>query len=200
MKAAPLIAAPKRRARKPALNPVAPKPSAKAAASTPSPSSLRPKPVRDSQSEITQVVLPNDANPLGNILGGTVMHMVDIIGAIAAHRHSGSYVVTASIDHMDFRSPIKVGEIIILKSSVNRVFHSSMEVGVKVFREGVFNRGWKHTSSAYVTYVAIDAQGNPQPAPQVIPQTAEERRRYREAGKRRRWRMQERGSRSTPAR
>jgi acyl-CoA hydrolase len=162
--------------------------------------SLRPKPVRDSQSEITQVVLPNDANPLGTILGGTVMHLVDIAGAVAAHRHSGSYVVTAAIDHMDFLSPIKVGEIIILKASVNRVFHSSMEVGVKVFREEVFTRERKHTSSAYVTYVAIDAQGHPRPAPQVIPQTASERRRYREAGKRRRWRIQERGPHSLPVR
>ena len=155
-------------------------------------SPLAPKPVRDSQSEVTQVVLPNDANPLGNILGGTVMHLVDITGAIAAHRHSGSYVVTAAVDHMDFRSPIKVGEIIILKASVNRVFHSSMEVGVKVFREEVFTREWKHTSSAYVTYVAIDAEGLPHRAPQVIPETAEQKRRYREAGRRRRWRLEHR--------
>src|SRR5436309_1675709 len=90
---------------------------------------LKPKPVSASQTEMTQVVLPNDANPLGNILGGTVMHLVDIAGAIAAHRHCGSHVVTASVDHMDFRSPIKVGQIIVLKASVNRVFHSSMEVG-----------------------------------------------------------------------
>ena len=151
------------------------------------------KPVRESRTELTQVVLPNDANPLGNILGGTVLHRGDITGAIAAHRHASSYVVTASIDHMDFRSPIKVGEIIILKSSVNRVFHTSMEVGVKVFREEVFTRKQKHTSSAYLTYVAIDADGRPQAVPKLIPETAEEKRRYREAGKRRRWRMQQRG-------
>src|SRR6185436_5950244 len=104
---------------------------------------LKPKPVRESQTEMTQVVLPNDANPLGNILGGTVMHLVDITGAIAAHRHSASYVVTASVDHMDFRSPIKVGEIIILRASVNRVFKTSMEVGVKVFKEGILTRELK---------------------------------------------------------
>jgi acyl-CoA hydrolase len=156
------------------------------------------KPVRLSQSEITQVVLPNDANPLGNILGGTVMHLVDITGAIAAHRHSGSYVVTAAVDHMDFRSPIKVGEIIILKASVNRAFHTSMEVGVKVFKEEVFTRQWKHTSSAYLTYVAVDANGRPNPIPRVIPQTAEEKRRYRDAGKRRRWRIEHRKSRPVP--
>jgi len=158
-------------------------------------SSVRGKPVRESHTEITQVVLPNDANPLGNILGGTVMHLVDITGAIAAHRHAGSYVVTAAIDHMDFRLPIRVGEIIILKASVNRAFHSSMEVGVKVFREEVFTRELKHTSSAYLTYVAIDSQGRPKTVPRVIAETAQEKRRYRQAGQRRRWRMQQRGSR-----
>lgn len=152
-----------------------------------------PKPVRASQSEITEVVLPNDANPLGNILGGTVMHLVDMAGAIAAHRHCGSYVVTASVDHMDFRCPIRVGEIIILKSSVNRVFRSSMEVGVKVFREDVLTGRRQHTSSAYLTFVAVDAEGKPKPAPPVIPETAEEKRRYRAAEKRRRWRIKQQG-------
>ena len=156
---------------------------------------VKGKPVRDSQTEHTQVVLPNDANPLGNILGGTVMHLVDITGAIAAHRHSGSYVVTASIDHMDFRLPIRVGEIIILKASVNRVFRSSMEVGVKVFREEVFTRQLRHTSSAYLTYVAVDADGTPHEAPPVIPHSAEEKRRFRQAGRRRLWRIKERESR-----
>ena len=138
------------------------------------------------------MVLPNDANPLGNILGGTVMHLVDIAGAISAHRHSGSYVVTASIDHMDFRSPIRVGEIIILKASVNRVFRSSMEVGVKVFREEVFTGEQKHTSSAYLTYVAVDSDGTPKQVPKVIAETAAEKRRFRDAGKRRRWRIRQR--------
>jgi acyl-CoA hydrolase len=142
---------------------------------------------------VTQMVLPNDANPLGNILGGTVMHLVDITGAIAAHRHSSTYVVTASIDHMDFRSPIRVGEIIILKASVNRVFHSSMEVGVKVFREDVFTGRRKHTSSAYLTYVAVDPDGSVKPVPRIIAETKDEKRRYREVGKRRRWRLQQRG-------
>ena len=151
-----------------------------------------PKTVRESQSEVTQVVLPNDANPMGNILGGTVMHLVDMAGAIAAHRHSGSYVVTASVDHMDFRYPIRVGEIIILKASVNRVFQSSMEVGVKVLREKVFSRQRLHTSSAYLTFVAVDENGMPKPAPPVVPETQEEKRRYREAGRRRRWRMEQR--------
>jgi len=151
-----------------------------------------PKPVRASQAEVTEVVFPNDANPLGNILGGTVMHLVDMTAAIAAHRHSGSHVVTASVDHMDFLCPIRVGEIIVLKSSVNRVFHSSMEVGVKVFREENFTNRREHTSSAYLTFVAIDEAGNPKVSPQVIPETAEEKRRYREAGTRRRLRLEQR--------
>jgi acyl-CoA hydrolase len=150
------------------------------------------KRVRDSQSEIAQMVLPNDANPMGNILGGAVMHLVDIAGAIAAHRHCGSYVVTASVDHMDFRYPIRVGEIIILKASVNRAFRTSMEVGVKVFREKVLTGQRQHTSSAYLTFVSVDSEGNPQAAPPVVPETAEQKRRYREAGRRRRRRIEER--------
>ena len=91
------------------------------------------KPPSASRVEMVEAVLPNDANPLGNILGGRVMHLIDIAAAIAAHRHTNSYVVTASVDYVDFRNPIRVGELIVLKSSVNRVFHTSMEVGVKVF-------------------------------------------------------------------
>ena len=149
------------------------------------------KTVRQSQSEITQVVLPNDANPLGTILGGKVMHLADIVAAIAAHRHSNSFVVTAAVDHMDFRCPIRVGEVIVLKSSVNRVFHCSMEVGVKVFREEQFTSMRLHTSSAYLTFVAIDENRKPKSSPQVIPGTREEKRRYREAGIRRRWRIKQ---------
>jgi acyl-CoA hydrolase len=157
----------------------------------PHPSRSVGKPVRASQSELTQVVLPNDANLLGNILGGAVMHLVDICGAIAAHRHCGSYVVTAAIDHMDFRYPIKVGEIIILKASVNRVFHTSMEVGVKVFQENVITGKRRHSNSAYLTYVAVDPDGKPHAAPPVIPKNAQEKRRYREAGLRRKWRVEQ---------
>jgi acyl-CoA hydrolase len=165
----------------------------------PKPNLLKPKPVRDSQSEITQVMLPNDANPLGNILGGMVMHLVDLAGAIAAHRHCGSYVVTAAMDHMEFRSPIRVGEVLILKASVNRVFHTSMEVGVKVFQENVLTGERKHASSAYLTYVAVNPDGTPKTAPPVLPTTAEDKRRFREAGERRRWRLRERAGKS-PAR
>ncbi len=85
---------------------------------------LVPRPVRDSQSEMAELVLPNDANPLGALLGGRLMHWIDLAGAMAAHRHSRNYVVTASIDHMDFLVPVHIGDLVILRSSVNRVFRS----------------------------------------------------------------------------
>ncbi len=130
---------------------------------------------------MVEVVLPQDANVLGNILGGRVMHLVDIAAAIAAHRHSSSHVVTASVDYVDFRNPIRVGELIILRAHVNRVFRTSMEVGVKVFSENVLTGERKHTTTAYVTFVAIDENGRPKPVPPLILETAEDRRRFREA-------------------
>src|SRR5205085_3941512 len=96
---------------------------------------MQPRTVAESQSEMSEVVLPNDANPLGNLLGGRLMHFIDLAGAMAAHRHSRSYVVTASMDHIDFVAPVHVGDLLILKSSVNRAFRTSMETGVKVWVE-----------------------------------------------------------------
>ncbi|MGH9535019.1 MAG: acyl-CoA thioesterase [Terriglobales bacterium] len=147
------------------------------------------KTVRASQSEMTEVVLPNDANPLGNILGGKVMHLMDICGAIAAHRHSGSYVVTASFDSVEFLNPVRVGDLIVLKSSVNRVFRTSLEVGVKVFSENILTGARRHTSSAYITFVALDEYGRRKEIPAVQPETEEETRRFREAGARREHRL-----------
>jgi len=147
------------------------------------------KPVSASRSEMTEVVLPQDANPLGNILGGRVMHLMDIAAAIAAHRHSNSYVVTASVDYVDFRNPIRVGELIILKSSVNRVFHTSLEVGVKIFSENTLTGERKHTTSAYVTFVAIDENRQPHAVAPLILETKEDKRRFRQAGERRRIRL-----------
>ncbi len=138
---------------------------------------------------MVEVVLPQDANVLGNMLGGRVMHLVDIAAAIAAHRHSSSHVVTASVDSVDFRNPIRVGELIILRAHVNRVFNTSMEVGVKVFSENVLTGERKHTTTAYVTFVAIDETGRPKPVPPLILVTAEDRRRFREALGRRRIRL-----------
>ena len=148
------------------------------------------KPVSASTSEIVEAVLPNDANPLGKMLGGRVMHLIDIAGALAATRHSNSHVVTASVDYMDFRSSIDVGEWIVLKSSVNRVFRTSMEVGVKVFAENVLTGERKHTSSAYLTFVAIDLNREPHPVPPLILETVGDQRRHDEAGERRRRRLE----------
>jgi acyl-CoA hydrolase len=151
---------------------------------------MKPRPASSARAEMTEVVLPQDTNPLGYILGGRVMHLVDICAAIAGHRHSQSYMVTASMDYVDFRNPIRAGELIILKSQVNRVFHTSMEVGVKVFSENVLTGERRHTTSAYATFVAIDeVTGRPKPVPPIIPKTAEEKRRYREAAKRRKIRL-----------
>src|SRR5580698_915029 len=143
---------------------------------------LTPRPVRDSQSEMTEIVLPNDANPLAALLGGRLMHWIDLAGAMAAHRHARSHVVTASVDHIDFLVPVRVGDLIILRSSVNRVFHTSMETGVKVFVENYIADTAQHVASAYLTFVAVDGKGsNLQIAP-VIPETEEQRRRYDDAG------------------
>jgi acyl-CoA hydrolase len=147
------------------------------------------KPVSASRSELTEFVLPNDANVLGNMLGGRVMHLIDIAGALAAGRHANSYVVTASVDYLDFRFPIAVGEFIVLKASVNRVFNTSMEVGVKVFAENVLTGERRHTSSAYVTYVSLDLDHRPRSAPPLILETDEDRRRFKEAGERRQLRL-----------
>jgi acyl-CoA hydrolase len=151
---------------------------------------LAARPVRDSQSEMAEIVLPNDANPLGALLGGRLMHWIDMAGAMAAHRHSRNYAVTASIDHLDFLVPVHVGDLVILRSSVNRAFHTSMEVGVKVWVENYLQDECQHVSSAYLTFVAIDAGGRRVPVPAVIPETEEQRRRYEDAGRRREIRRQ----------
>ncbi|MGA7400668.1 MAG: acyl-CoA thioesterase [Candidatus Sulfotelmatobacter sp.] len=146
---------------------------------------LTPRPVRDSQSEMAELVLPNDANPLGALLGGRLMHWIDLAGAMAVHRHSRSYAVTASVDHIDFLVPVRVGDLVILKSSVNRVFQTSMEVGVKVFVENYLADTAQHVASAHLTFVAVDAKGNRLKVAPVIPETDEQRRRYDDAGRRR---------------
>jgi len=148
------------------------------------------KPVSASRSEMTEIVLPAQTNPLGKLLGGQVMHLVDMAGALAAHRHSNSYVVTASVDYIDFRNAVNLGEIVNLKSQVNRVFRTSMEVGVEVYSENAMTGERKHTTTAYVTFVAVDEHTRmPKPVPPLILKTAGERRRYREAAERRKTRL-----------
>ena len=148
------------------------------------------KPVSASRSEMAEVVLPAQTNALGKLLGGHMMHLVDIAAAMAAHRHSNSYVVTASVDYIDFRNPVSLGEIVMLKSHVNRVFHTSMEVGVEVYSENVLTGERKHTTSAYVTFVAIDEKTlQPKAVRPLIVKTLEEKRRYEEAAERRKTRL-----------
>lgn len=152
---------------------------------------LEARAVRESHSEMAEVVMPNDANPLGSLMGGRLMQWIDVAGALSAHRHSRSHVVTASMDHIDFLAPVRVGDLLILRSSVNRAFHTSMEVGVKCWVESYIAGTKRHVSSAYLTFVAIDASGHPIAVPPVVAETAEEKRRYEDAARRRELRQTE---------
>ena len=145
--------------------------------------------VSDTKAEYSEICLPNDTNMLGNMLGGRVMHLVDLCGAIAAIRHARCPVVTASVDQMTFLHPVHVGELVMLKSQVNRVFRTSMEVGVKVWVENLQTAEVKHTSSAYLTFVGVDSQGKRVPVPPIQPETEEEIRRYEQAAERRAYRL-----------
>src|SRR3984957_569350 len=140
--------------------------------------------VSESDSEYSELALPNDANGLGNLLGGKIMHLVDLAGAIAAMKHCRNPVVTASVDHMDFIHPVRIGQLMRLRASVNRAFRTSMEVGVKVWVEDLMTGAEKHVSSAFLTFVSIDAKGGRVAVPPVIPQTEDEKRRYQQAGER----------------
>src|SRR5271169_2456033 len=139
----------------------------------------------ESQSEMTELVLPNDANTLGNLLGGRLMHFIDLVGAMAAYRHARTHVVTASMDHIDFIAPVHVGDLLILKSSLNRAFRTSMEVGVKVWVEHTIDGTLRHVASAYLTFVAVNPQGGRVRVPPLEPETEEDNRRYHDAGRRR---------------
>jgi acyl-CoA hydrolase len=147
------------------------------------------KPVRESASDYSQLALPNDANGLGNVLGGIVMHLVDVAAAMAAMRHARKPVVTASVDSFQFLHPVHIGELIMLRSSVNRVFRTSMEVGVYVEAENLMTGERVHTCSAYLTFVALDDEGRATAVEPVLPETGDETRRYRQAGERREFRL-----------
>lgn len=142
------------------------------------------KTVAESAADAVQVVLPNDTNPLGNVLGGMVMHWIDMIAAVVAYRHSKRPVVTASMERLEFLLPIRLGQIAILKAAMNYVGKTSMEVGVEVYAEDPMS-GKRHlTSSAILTYVALDDHGKPTPVPPLRAETTEEKRRYQEGEKR----------------
>ncbi len=147
------------------------------------------KPASASNAIIAVQMLPSDANPMGNVHGGTILKYVDMAAAAAALRHARKNVVTASIDRMDFIQPVYVGNLLTLKASVNYAGRTSMEVGVRVEAEDLRTGKIVHTNSSYVTYVALDDQGRPTEIPELIPQTAEEKRRWREARERRQARL-----------
>lgn len=147
--------------------------------------------VTESQSERSEIIFPSDANALGNLFGGRLMQYIDLVGAIAACRHAQAITVTASMDHLDFLAPVRVGDLLILKASVNRAFRTSMEVGVKAMVEDIRTSRLRHVSSAYLTYVAMDMTGSRLVVPQVVPETEHQKRRYEDAGRRREMRSGE---------
>ena len=150
------------------------------------------KKVSESSITMTELVLPNHTNQLGNLLGGQLMHWIDICAALSASKHNQRVCVTASVDRIDFHHPIKLGDAVSLTASVNRVFNTSMEIGVKVYAES-FREGVRvHTNTAYLTFVSVDNEGKPVKAIEAIPVTDEEKRRYEEALQRRENRLKER--------
>lgn len=148
--------------------------------------------VAESRVEMTHIVLPTDTNPHGNILGGTVMHLIDLCAAVVAHRHCRRKVVTASMDELDFLNPIRMGQIAILKGRINHVARSSMEIGVEVYSEEILTGDRRHCCTAFLTFVGIDDLGRPTEVPRLILKTAAERQRFSEAEERRRQRLKRR--------
>ncbi len=150
------------------------------------------KTINQSIITMTELVLPNNTNQLGKLLGGQLMHWIDICAALCAIKHSQFICVTASVDRLDFHHSINLGDAVTLVASINRVFNTSMEVGVKVFSESYREGTRIHTNSAYLTFVSVDNDGKPVKAIQAIPETDDEKRRYEEALQRREARLKNR--------
>ncbi|TFG04478.1 MAG: acyl-CoA thioesterase [Promethearchaeota archaeon] len=147
------------------------------------------KPVSESVVEISQLMMPHHANPSGNIFGGVIMSIIDNAAAIVSARHTHKNCVTASVDRLDFLSPVFVGNVVFAKASINYVSHTSMEIGVRVEAECLITGTHTHVASAYLTFVALDAADKPVEIPRIIPETEEQKRRYEEAEKRRKTRV-----------
>ena len=137
--------------------------------------------VSESQITMTELVLPNNTNQLGTLFGGQLMFWIDICASLSAEKHNQRICVTASVDKIDFHHPIKLGDAVTLVSSVNRVFNTSLEVGVKVFAQNFKEGTIKHTNSAYLTFVSVDSDGKPVKAIDALPETNEQKRRFNEA-------------------
>jgi acyl-CoA hydrolase len=153
---------------------------------------MKNKRPKDSTISMAIVMLPEDANPAGNVHGGVIMKHIDSAAGVVAVRHASSNAVTASIDRLDFHSPVYVGNLLMVKASLNMVGTTSMEVGVRVEAEDVMTGEVRHTASAYLTFVALDANGRPKKIPGLILESQEEIRRNREARARRASRLAER--------
>src|SRR5690606_3733286 len=153
------------------------------------------RPVSDSQHETSEIMMPSDANILGHVFGGAVLAMMDKTAAVAAIRHARTSCVPVSLDRVDFREPIHVGDLVIMKASVNYAGRTSVEVGVRIEAEDMITGLRRHTNSCYLTFVAVDRNGRPVEIPDVIPETEEQIRRYRDARERRRVRLAERETR-----
>ncbi len=147
------------------------------------------KPPSASQVEMTELVLPNDTNLLGNLLGGRLMHWIDIAGAMAASRHSGRIVATVALDSLDFRHPARMGELVILKAKLTWVGRTSMEVAVNVYAENIKSGRTILTNKAFITFVALDEEGKPVPVPPLLPETEEEWANFRQGELRRQERL-----------
>lgn len=150
------------------------------------------KKISDSIVTMTELVLPQHTNQLGNLLGGQLMHWIDICAALSAARHSNRVCVTASVDKIDFHHPVRLGNVVTLIASVNRAFRTSMEVGVKVFAESHTEGSKVHTNSAYLTFVSVDEDGKPIPTREILPETEDEKRRFENALQRRENRLKNR--------
>lgn len=138
---------------------------------------------------MSEIVLPNDTNNLGNLRGGKILHWMDICAAISAQRHSGRVCVTASVDNVQFKAPIRQGEVVMIESHLNRAFRTSMEIEIEVWAENPVAGTLRMSNRAYYTFVAIDGEGTPQPVPQLKPETEEEQERYEAAARRREFRL-----------
>jgi len=147
------------------------------------------KSVKDSKVIMTEFVFPNDTNTLNNLMGGKMMHWMDIVSAIAAQKHSGRVVVTASVDNVSFKHPIKLGNVVTLHAQVTRAFSSSMEVYIEVWSEDIMNGVKEMTNKAFYTFVAVDQSGNPIDVPELVPETDEEKELYAGALRRRQLRL-----------
>lgn len=164
----------------------------------PAPSARPSRTCRESQHETSEIMMPQHANNLGHVFGGVILSMMDRTAAVAAIRHARNACVTVSIDRVDFREPIHLGDLVVMKASVNFAGRTSVEVGVRVEAEDLITGARRHTNSCYMTFVAVDRNGRPMPVPAVVPETADEKRRHAAAQERRRVRLEERTSERRP--